>query len=261
MSSLKGMTSVGRLFMDVIPSRDDIRSVPQRDDIRKTTFTKLTMKKITIPPPILEAAPKYRIMALTCSLCNTDLDEALWQEIEAETELFRQRYVVEDINKLPGIYEMRQLYKKLGKDPNRYRPSAEALCRRILKDKSLYRINTLVDIINLISIHTGYSIGGFDYEKISGDLKLGVGEAGEKFEAIGRGFLNIDGLPVYRDELGGIGTPTSDEERTKIDLGTRKLLMIINSSDGDDGFQDALNLTKRLLFKYVNANDLTFVQI
>ena len=211
------------------------------------------MKQIEIDPLIRVQAPRYSGIVLVCPVVNTDSDQGLWLEMNAEIESFRQRYVVEDINKLPGIYEMRQLYKKLGKDPNRYRPSAEALCRRILKDKDLYRINTLVDVINLISIHSGFSIGGFDYDKIEGDIRLGVGVLGENFEAIGRGLLNIEGLPVYRDEVGGIGTPTSDEERTKIDLGTKKLLMIINSAVGPEGLEKTLVLSRKLLEDYVQA--------
>ena len=211
------------------------------------------MKQIEIDPLIRVQAPRYSGIVLVCPVVNTDSDQGLWLEMNAEIESFRQRYVVEDINKLPGIYEMRQLYKKLGKDPNRYRPSAEALCRRILKDKNLYRINTLVDVINLISIHSGFSIGGFDYDKIEGDIRLGVGVLGENFEAIGRGLLNIEGLPVYRDEVGGIGTPTSDEERTKIDLSTKKLLMIINSAVGPEGLEKTLVLSRKLLEDYVQA--------
>jgi len=215
------------------------------------------MKQLSIEPAILEAAPNYHMIVVACSLVNTAFDERLWKEINAEIECFRRRYVVEDINKLPGIYEMRQLYKKLRKDPNRYRPAAEALCRRVLKDKALYRINTLVDAINLISIHTGFSIGGFDYDKIVGDhVRLGVGGLGEKYEGIGRGLLNIDGLPVYRDGQGGIGTPTSDEERTKIDMDTRKLLMIINSADGVEGLEESLELTSRIFSDYLEAKEM-----
>ena len=214
------------------------------------------MKKIAIEPVILEAAPDYTGIALICNLNNTNSDENLWLELDAVIDAFRQCYVVEDVNKLPGIYEMRQLYKKLGKDPNRYRPSAEALCRRVLKDKNLYRINTLVDAINLISIHTGFSIGGFDCDQIVGDLQLGVGRSGERFNAIGRGVLNIEGLPVYRDAMGGIGTPTSDEERTKIELHTKRLLMIINSAEGDARLEDALLLSRRLLADYLQATEI-----
>jgi DNA/RNA-binding domain of Phe-tRNA-synthetase-like protein len=219
------------------------------------------MKKTAIEPVLRTAAPDYTAIILKCSIVNSDSDELLWQELDAEIETFRQRYVVEDINKLPGIYEMRQVYKKLGKDPNRYRPSAEALCRRILKSKDLYRINTLVDLINMVSIHTGFSIGGFDCEKIAGDLKLGVGSKEDVFHAIGRGLLNIEGIPVYRDESGGIGTPTSDEERTKIGLDTTKLLLIINSAGGTEGLEEALSLSKRLLITYSSASDFEITRL
>jgi hypothetical protein len=109
---------------------------------------------------------------------------------------------LEDINKRIAIAATRRVYKALGKDPNRYRPSAEALCRRIVRDIPVYRVSLLVDIINLVSIRSGFSIGGFDLTKIQGDLRLGVGTAEDEFEAIGRGLLNIEGLPVYRDAVG-----------------------------------------------------------
>lgn len=155
-----------------------------------------------------------------------------------------------------SILAMRQLYKKLGKDPNRYRPSAEALCRRILLGKGLYRINSLVDIINGLSIETGFSIGGFDADKVKPPLSIGVGGPGEPFEAIGRGMLNIEGLPVYRDELGPIGTPTSDVERSKLRLETTRLLLIVHSAAGDEGLDQALELARLMLVRHVNALDI-----
>ena len=86
----------------------------------------------------------------------------------------------------------------------------------MLQGKELYQIDTLVDLVNLASIAFGYSIGGFDADKFVGDtLTLGIGREGEPYEGIGRGMLNIAGLPVYRDAQGGVGTPTSDNERTK----------------------------------------------
>ena len=103
----------------------------------------------------------------------------------------------------------------------------------MLQGKELYQIDTLVDLVNLASIAYGYSIGGFDADKFVGsDLVLGVGREGEPYEGIGRGPLNIAGLPVYRDALGGVGTPTSDHERTKITLQTTHLVVLINGYDG-----------------------------
>ena len=131
--------------------------------------------------------------------------------------------------------------------------AGKALCRRILKGQPLYQIDTLVDLINLVSLKTGYSIGGFDEDLIEGDLLLGVGKAGEPFEAIGRGSLNIEGLPVYRDKFGGIGTPTSDEERTKITSQTTRLLMLINGYSGPEGLQEAADYSVALLKKHAKA--------
>ena len=116
----------------------------------------------------------------------------------------------------------------------------------------------MVDLINLVSLRTGHSIGGFDADKIQGEqLELGIGKADEPFEGIGRGPLNIEGLPVYRDALGGIGTPTSDHERTKMDVQTRHILAIINGYNGEEGLQEAAEMTQDLLRKYAGAAEVS----
>lgn len=214
------------------------------------------MRNIIISNQIATVCPEFHVAAIACEVRNSPYNAGLWEEIDAFYTHFASTHKMVEINQRPAIYATRQIYKKLGKDPNRYRPSAEALCRRILKGQELYRINTLVDLINLVSLKTGYSIGGFDNTKIQGDLILGVGEAGEKFEAIGRGLLNIEGLPVYRDEVGGIGTPTSDEERTKITSDTTHLLMLINGYSGKEGLQEAVDYSVELLKKYAEARNI-----
>ena len=215
------------------------------------------MIDVAISEQVASACPFLKVAVISCEVTNSDTSEALWQEIADFETIFRGTFHIEDINKRKAIQATRAAYKKLGKDPNRYRPSAESLCRRILKGLALYKINTLVDLINLVSLKTGYSIGGFDEEKIDGkELLLGVGEAGEVFHGIGRGILNIEGLPVYRDRQGGIGTPTSDEERTKIAISTKRLFMIINGYSGKDGLEDAVTYSVELLEKYVKAANL-----
>ena len=214
------------------------------------------MIHVSISEEIAKACPDLHVAVMECDVVNTVSDEQLWKEItEVETHI-RTTCKLEDINKFPPIQATRQAYKRLGKDPNRYRPSAEALRRRIFRELPLYKIDTLVDIITLLSIQSGYSIGGFDAGKIDGDLVLGVGREGEIYHGIGRGELNIAGLPVYRDNQGGVGTPTSDEERTKIDMNTGKLLMIINGYSGKDGLQEALTYGVSLLTRYVSTTNL-----
>lgn len=219
------------------------------------------MINVTISEEVATACCGLQVALISCSVINTVSAAELWTEISAFEESFRIHNRIEDINKRQTIQATRAAYKILGKDPNRYRPSAEALCRRILRGLPLYKINTLVDLINLVSLKTGYSIGGFDQDKITGNLTLGVGQANDLFHGIGRGELNIEGLPVYRDALGGIGTPTSDEERTKINLETTRLLMIINGYSGKQGLDEAISLSVDLLKQYVSAQNIEIQQL
>jgi DNA/RNA-binding domain of Phe-tRNA-synthetase-like protein len=150
-------------------------------------------------------------------------------------EHYRQVLSTETLKAISGIEATRRVYRACGKDPSRYRPASEQLIRRMLQGKELYQIDTLVDLVNLASIAYGYSIGGFDADKFVGDtLTLGIGREGEPYEGIGRGMLNIAGLPVYRDAQGGVGTPTSDNERTKMTIDTTHLVVLINGYDGQE---------------------------
>ena len=212
---------------------------------------------LTLSSELTSRCPEYRGAAVYAEVVNSPFSEGLWQEIDAFTQELRARDTADSIKQQPAIAATREAYRRLGKDPSRYRPSAEALRRRLLRGLELYRIDTLVDLINLVSLRTGYSIGGFDADKIQGtDLCLGVGQAGEPFEGIGRGVLNIEGLPVWRDAQGGIGTPTSDHERTKMDVGTRHILAIINGYDGDERrLRETAEMTQELLRKYAGSRD------
>ena len=213
--------------------------------------------KILFDPEILAVAPQFRVIKVEATIENGPTSDALWQELLAEGDRVRNLYDMSMINKRPGIAATRQAYKALGKEPNRYRPSSEALCRRLVKGMELYRTLTLIDLINLLSVRSGYSIGGFDADKIQGDtLRLGAGREGEHFEAIGRGVLNIASLPIYRDAIGGIGTPTSDEERTKLTPDTQHLLMCINIYGEELSLEDTINLTTDLLSRHANADDI-----
>jgi DNA/RNA-binding domain of Phe-tRNA-synthetase-like protein len=208
--------------------------------------------KITISQTIKEAFPELTLAIITCEVVNTSTSEGLWSEIEAEVLKVSSTFTLQEINKRPQIEATRKAYKVLGKDPNRYRPSAEALCRRIVRSIPIYKVSSLVDIINLVSIRSGFSIGGFDSDKIQGDIELRVGTNQDVFEAIGRGLLNVEGLPLYRDKIGGIGTPTSDNERTKISEDTTNLLMILNGYSGKEGLQEAIHHAIQLLTDYAH---------
>jgi DNA/RNA-binding domain of Phe-tRNA-synthetase-like protein len=190
--------------------------------------------KIIVSEEISTVCPGFVGAAVEAKVVNTPYCQELWDEIHRLGEQFRQELTTESLKDLPGIAATRRVYKACGKDPSRYRPASEQLIRRMLQGKELYQIDTLVDLVNVASIAYGYSIGGFDADKFVGDtLTLGIGREGEPYEGIGRGPLNIAGLPVYRDAIGGVGTPTSDNERTKMTLSTTHLVVLVNGYDGD----------------------------
>lgn len=218
------------------------------------------MYNITVSEEIKKACPGFKGAAVYAEVTNTAFCEGLWKEIDAFTQELTTTTQTDDIKLQPAIAATREAYKRCGKDPSRYRPSAEALRRRLMRGLALYQIDTLVDLINLVSLRTGYSIGGFDADKIEGnDLVLGIGRAEEPFEGIGRGVLNIEGLPVYRDRVGGIGTPTSDNERTKMGLETRHILAIVNGYSGQEGLQEAAEMIRELLMKYTSSDGGTIL--
>lgn len=216
---------------------------------------------IIVSEEIRSVCPCFVGAAVEAYVSNSAMNDGLWKEIAAMEQFVTFAYTSDTIKeRISGIAATRRVYKLCGKDPSRYRPAAEALIRRVLQGKGLYQIDTLVDLVNLASMKFGYSIGGFDADMFAGDtLTLGIGRAGEPYEGIGRGMINIEGLPVYRDAIGGVGTPTSDHERTKMTLDTSHVLILINGYDGDSSSVEAnAEYVCSLLQRYCDGRDCQY---
>ncbi|MGQ1889930.1 B3/B4 domain-containing protein [Thermophagus sp. OGC60D27] len=214
----------------------------------------MSMPEIEILTSLLQSLPALKLGVLTSSVEVNATDEGLSQELDEHCRRLSSRLDAETIRNIPAVKASKDAYRTLGKDPNRYRPSAESLLRRISKGKGLYHVNTVVDCLNLASVKTGYSICGYDAAKIFGPVTLGIGQVNEPYEGIGRGELNIENLPVFRDEKGAFGTPTSDSVRTMIDEATSSVLMIIPSFDGcETELEAALEILAGLLSKFVKG--------
>lgn len=199
--------------------------------------------------------PDISIGWLNADLVNSENNPEIWKLLSARCDEIAATMDEESIRRVPGISAGKQAYRHLGKDPNRYRLSAEALMRRAAKGKGLYSISAAVDALNLVSLISGITIGGFDADKIVGNIELGIGQTGEEFIAIGRGSLNVERLPVYRDRLGVIGNPTSDSERTQITLETKNVLMLITGFYGNHSISPVLEQLKSLLTNYCGSKE------
>lgn len=215
--------------------------------------------EIIVSDEIETVCPSFVGASVEARVVNSTYSADLWREIDRLGKRYNAEFTTESVKLEPSIAATRRVYRACGKDPSRYRPSAEALIRRMLQGKSLYQIDTLVDLVNLASISFGYSIGGFDADKIVGDtLTLGIGHEGEPYEGIGRGPINIAGLPVYRDTCGGIGTPTSDHERTKMELSTTRVLILVNGYDGNrEKVLQCARYIERLLRVYASGENVS----
>ena len=215
------------------------------------------MINIELDPRIIQVCPQVQIGAIRAHVVNHPTPDGLWALIEERAEYVWHTYELLQVNERPAIAATRRLYKSLGKDPGRYRVASEQLCRRIIKGLGLYRLTSLIDITNLVSFTTGYAISGLDADKLVGDtLRMGVGEAGEPYCGIGRGPLNIEGLPVYRDAQGGVATPTSDEERTKFTPDTRTVQININAFAPEMPLEQAVEWTTQLLRQFADATQI-----
>ena len=213
--------------------------------------------KIAFDKDFSDKVSDYRTLLIEADVENRETTDAQKSEMNKLCDEFAAKYKVEDINRLPGIAETRSAYKLCGKDPNRYRPSQEQMMRRIVRGLGLYNVNALVDAGNMLSLITGCSVGCFDADKIKGKvLTLGVGKDGEPYEGIGRGELNIAGLPVFRDEVGGVGTPTSDNERTKLESSTKRLVVTVHLFRKEITVDEVMNLFVEIFGKFGNATNI-----
>lgn len=217
--------------------------------------------KIKVSKEIKALCQSFVGAYVEADVVNSSYSDKLWNKITDSEDTLRATVTTETLKTWPSIAATRLIYRLCGKDPSRYRPSGEALVRRVLQGKRIYQIDTIVDLINLASMVHGYSIGAFDKDKIVGEeLILGIGKENEPYEGICRGRVNIEGLPVYRDCIGGIGTPTTDNERTKIDMATKHLLVIVNGYDGDEHhIKETAEYVVRLLKDYASASNAGFL--
>jgi len=214
------------------------------------------MIPILISPDFAEAHVRVALGCVACAATVAESDPALAAALDAEAARRRRELAGRPVSEVPEIAAARRAYRAFGKDPARYRVSSEALMRRLIKGQGIYRINTAVDANNLVSLATGHSIGMFDADKLVPPLVFRRAAAGETYEGIGRGPLNIADLPVLADAEGPFGSPTSDSERSKVTLATTRLFVAIIAFGDDARPEAAVEQAAEALTRYCQARDI-----
>lgn len=214
-------------------------------------------KNLTIDEGMKALWPATRVGCLQYKVKVEKKNEEMWNYLKKD--IFKKtKDAIFDygVNDIPNIKESRMAYKAFGKDPSRYRVSSEALIRRIGQGKGLYEVNTVVDVNNLISIESGFSVGSYDTAHIADDLVFRVGREGETYKGIGKEEIKIDALPVLADEQGAIGSSTSDSERAMITEDATEVLTLIYSFSDNQDLEKALEAGKKYFEQYAKAEEI-----
>ena len=193
---------------------------------------------------------------LTAGVKTGPSPEELLGEMKARALEIERLPFPRSVLESPQIEMTRRAYKALGKDPARYRGSAEALLRRVVAGKGLPQINAVVDIINLVSLESRLPVGLYDTAHVRRDVVFRAGRAGESYKGIGKYDLNLEGLPLFADDQGPHGSATSDSERTMVTSKTEGILAVIVSFGGAEGLDGWTQRMSTLLSQYASAQNL-----
>lgn len=182
--------------------------------------------------------------------------EALAREMHKVCERLRTSLTIEQVAALDSIRAVRAMFRAWGIDPSKYRPSSEALTRRVVQGKGLYRLSNVVDIVNLCSVETGWPYGCYDAAQLTPPIVFRHGQREETYERIGRAMWHLDGQPILADQHGPFGSPMSDSTRTMITEQTTSLLLTIFCplAASDEKLQQALERFADLLSRHASAH-------
>ncbi len=192
---------------------------------------------VTIDAHLKVKCPRTALVCVTAQVEFGAAPQALLSEMRALEEKILRLPEPRAVLESPQIQATRAAYRTLGKDPARYRGSAEALLRRVIAGKGLPQINAVVDVINLVSAESRLPIGLYDLTHVSGDVVFRAGRAGETYKGIGKYDLNLEDLPLFADATGPHGSATSDSERTMVTEQTKRVLAIIVGFAGSEGIE------------------------
>jgi DNA/RNA-binding domain of Phe-tRNA-synthetase-like protein len=169
----------------------------------------------------------------------------------------RQReFTVESLAEAEPVRAVRAMFREWGMDPSKYRPSSEALLRRVVQGKGLYRVSNVVDIGNLGSIETGWPYGCYDRSKIDVPVSFRHGVTGERYEGIGKQTWHLEGRPVLADSQGPFGSPISDSTRSMITESAKQIMIVIYTPARASGafLNKAMTQLKDRLTQYAGAS-------
>jgi DNA/RNA-binding domain of Phe-tRNA-synthetase-like protein len=211
---------------------------------------------VKIEEGLKKKCPRVALGCVTARVEAVASPAALTEEMKTRDAEIQKLPFPRGVLASPQVEATRAAYKTLGKDPARYRNSAEALLRRVVGGKGLPVINAVVDVINLVSVESRLPVGLYDLGHVVGEIVFRSGRAGETYKGIGKYDLNLEGLPVFVDTVGPHGSATSDSERTMVTARTREVLAVIVSFGGAENLERWTQRLGGLLQQYASGTEM-----
>jgi DNA/RNA-binding domain of Phe-tRNA-synthetase-like protein len=172
--------------------------------------------------------PSVKIGIVEATGAHVELvNQLLAREMDEVCERIRRTHSIESLAEYEPIRAVRAMFHAWDMDPSKYRPSSEALLRRVVQGKGLYRVSNVVDAGNLGSVETGWPYGCYDRDRITGTIAFRHGRVGECYQGIGKRMWHLEGRPVLADDQGPFGSPISDSTRTMITESTANIWALI----------------------------------
>jgi DNA/RNA-binding domain of Phe-tRNA-synthetase-like protein len=216
--------------------------------------------EIQLSQEIIERIPNFKLGVIEYK--NIIVGESP-QMLRGRLQLFQESIYFDLENKpvteLPGIQEWRSIFKKNSKDPNRYRPSVEALYRRIQKQNYLSSVQSAIDINNFFSLQYQVPIGIYDQKCLNGPVTIRFGGDGEEYMGLNGRLNSLHNLIVSSDEDGAFGSPFVDSDRAPVTNDTKQALQLIYLRPTTD-IQNAERLTESLMnmFTQVHGGEASY---
>jgi len=214
------------------------------------------MVTINVSDRIKTKCPQIALGVIQFTAIVKAKDENLWMAFSNYCNELAPKLKEKNLKEFEEIKSGRIAYKSLGRDPDRYNVSSEALLKRVKNGKEMYQINNLVDTNNFLSVQSHYSIGMYDLNKTQGAITFDYGSENEVYESLAKGLFDVTNLPIFRDSISGFGSPTSDSKRTAISLEASNILMILISFNGEGNLSYWLEIATQLLSTYSSATNI-----
>ncbi|PSL45220.1 phosphoenolpyruvate synthase [Salsuginibacillus halophilus] len=182
---------------------------------------------VSIAPPITAQVPDFKIAVLSYEdITIGPSPQMLRGRLDFFQENIKADLLDHEITAYEGVREWREVFQTLGISPSKYRPSHEALFRRVAKHEAIPNLHSAVDINNFFSLQYEFPSGIYDTDQLQGAITLRFGREDETFTGINGRSNRAAGKIVTADDLGPFGSPIVDSERTKTTENTTRALQI-----------------------------------